>query len=195
AGTPTYSLSPSSNVLLSWPPPLLRSKRGVCSGSARGATERAPEGALSIQTDYKLGRDRDQIAQRSEPRQRLALELPDALARQVELVADRLERPRLALEAEPQLEDPPLPLGERVQCLPHALPAERLLRLVERIGGLAVGEEIAELALVVRADRLVQRDRRVGGGECLVDVLDRQAGRLGELLLRRLAPELDLEAP
>ena len=60
-------------------------------------------------------------------------------------------------------------------------------------GGLAVGEEIAELALVVGADRLVQRDRRGRGRERLVDVLDRQAGRLGELVLRRLAAELDLE--
>jgi hypothetical protein len=33
----------------------------------------------------------------------------------------------------------------------------------------------------------------VSGGERLVDVLDRKTGRLGELVLRRLAPELDLE--
>src|SRR5207248_8730652 len=174
AGTPTYSLSPSSNVLLSWPPPLLRSKRGVCSGSARGATERAPEGALSIQTDYKLGRDRDQIAQRAEPRQRLTLELPDALARQVELVADRLEGPRLAFEAEPQLEDPSLALRQGIERAPHALPAQRLLGLVERIGSLTVGEQVPELALVDRPDRLVQGHGRVGGTQSLVDVLHRQ---------------------
>ncbi len=60
---------------------------------------------------------------------------------------------------------------------------------------LAVGEEIAELALVVGADRLVQRDGRGRGRQRLVDVLDRQAGRLGELVLRRLAAELDLEPP
>src|SRR5207247_4430392 len=98
-------------------------------------------------------------------RKRLALELPDALARQVELVADRLERPRLALEAEPQLENPPLPLGQSVQRPPHALAAERLLCLVERVGSLAVGEEIAELALVVRAHGLVQRDRGLRGAD------------------------------
>jgi hypothetical protein len=33
----------------------------------------------------------------------------------------------------------------------------------------------------------------MGGAERLVDVLEREAGRLGELLLRRLATELDLE--
>src|SRR3954467_4912821 len=127
------------------------------------------------------------------PGQRLALELAHALARQVELVADRLQRPRLALEPEAKLEDTPLALRERVERAPDALLAQRLLGLVERIGSLAVGEEIAELALVVRADRLVQRDRRVGGAQRLVDVLHRQPGRLGQLLLRRLAPELDFE--
>src|SRR3954453_6737917 len=112
--------------------------------------------------------ERDQVAERGQPRQRLALELADALARQIELVADRLERPGLALEAEAQLQDPALPLGQRVERAPHALAAERLLGLVERIGGLAVGEEVAELALVVRAHRLVQRDRRLRRAERLL---------------------------
>jgi hypothetical protein len=87
-------------------------------------------------------------------------------------VADCLERPRLALEAETQLEDPPLPLGQRVERTADSLPTQRLLRLVERIRRLAVGEQVAELALVVRADGLVQRDRRLRGAERLVDVLD-----------------------
>src|SRR5581483_6343473 len=134
-----------------------------------------------------------ELAQCGEPRQRLALELPDALARQVELVADRLERPGLALEAEAQLEDAPLALGQRVERLTDVLAAQRLLRLVERIRSLAVGEEIAELALVVGADRLVQRDRCGGGRQRLLDVLERETRRLGQLFLRRLAAELDLE--
>ena len=110
-------------------------------------------------------------------------------------MADRLERPGLALETEPQLEDAPLPLRQGIERPAHALAAERLLGLLERIGGLAIGEEIAELALVVGADGLVQRDGGVGGGERLVDVLHRQPRRLGQLLLRRLAAELDLEPP
>src|SRR6186997_164138 len=81
-----------------------------------------------------------ELAQRREPRERLALELTDALARQVERVADRLERPRLALEAEAQLENAPLALGECVERAADALLAQRLLRLVERVGGLTVGE-------------------------------------------------------
>src|SRR4051812_8416007 len=134
-----------------------------------------------------------ELAQGREARQRLALELPDALARQVELVPDRLERPGLALEAEPQLENAPFPLGQRVERLADVLAAKGLLGLLERIRGLTIGKEIAELALVVRADRLVQRDGRRRGRECLFDVLQRQARGLGELFLRRLATELDLE--
>src|SRR5262249_29079316 len=61
----------------------------------------------------RSGGQAGELAQRRQPRKGLALELTNALARQVELVTDRLERPRLALEAEPQLEDPPLTLGKR----------------------------------------------------------------------------------
>src|SRR5581483_452102 len=101
----------------------------------------------------------------------LALQLADALARQVELVSDRLERPRLAFEAEPQLEDPPLPLGPSVQRPTNTLSTKRLLGLIERVGSLTIGEEITELALVVGADGLVQRHGRVRGPQRLVDVL------------------------
>src|SRR5262249_20282153 len=87
----------------------------------------------------------------------------------------------------------PLALRERIERAPNALPAERFLRLLERIGGLAVGEEIAELAFVVRADGLVERDGRMRRAESFVDVLHRQARSLGERFLRRLAPELGLE--
>src|SRR5262245_25064024 len=139
-------------------------------------------------------RDRGQVAQGGQTRQGLSLELPDALSREVELMADRLERPRLALKTEAKLENPPLAFGQRVQRPPDALLAQRLLGLLEGIRGLAVGEEIAKLALVVRADRLVQRDRRVCGAERLVDVLHREARGLRQLVLARLATELDLES-
>ena len=59
----------------------------------------------------RLSGERGKLTKRCEPRERLALELTDALARELELVADRLERPRLTFEPEPQLQDPPLALG------------------------------------------------------------------------------------
>src|SRR5436853_1038381 len=162
--------------------------RGAVAAGQRGQTARA-----SFRGEFLSGCDRDEASERAQAGQSLALELTNALARQVELVADRLERPRLAVEPEAQFEDPPLALRKRLESPPDALPAERFLGLVERIGGLAVGEQIAQLALVVGADRLVQRDRRVRGAERLVDVLHRQARRLCELLFRGLATKLDLE--
>src|SRR4051812_31183105 len=140
----------------------------------RRAHEQAP-GSLRSRSLVRgcLGSQAGELAQCCEPRQRLAFELPDALARQVELVADRLERPGLSLEAEAQLEDPTLALREGVERLADVLAAERLLGLVERIRSLAVGEQVAELAFVVRTDCLVQRDGRRRGGQCFLDVLQR----------------------
>src|SRR6185437_10194029 len=114
----------------------------------------------------------------SQPGKCLALELAYALARQVELVADRLERPRLAFETEAKLKNSALPLGQGVQRPAHALAAKRFLGLVERVGRLAVGEQVAELAFVVRANRLIEGDRGLSGPERLVDVLERKAGGL-----------------
>src|SRR5919204_1260975 len=150
----------------------------------------------SLSRGYGLVRagDRREVADGGEALERLALELAHTLAREAELVPDGLERPRIALEAEAQLEDAPFAFRKRVERLAHALLAQRLLRLVERVDRLAVREEIAELAFVVGADRLVQRDGRRRSAERLVDMLNREAGSLGELLLRGIAPQLDLQA-
>ena len=64
---------------------------------------RGPNTYLTTACD--LCRDRGEVAKRRETLQRLALELAHALPREPELVADRLERPRVALEAEAELED------------------------------------------------------------------------------------------
>src|SRR4051794_36613206 len=173
----------------------------TCSDEWSGSARTAATSTLQTRTSPLMGEPRsrrsggdgDHVAEGRKTRERLALQLPHPLAGQVELVPDRLERPRLALEAEPQLEDPPLALGQRVERLANALPAKRLFRLLEGIRRLAVGEEVAELALVVGADGLVERDRRLCGAERLVDVLDRETRGLGQLLLRRLAAELDFE--
>src|SRR5262249_25538259 len=142
--------------------------------TARAARRTAPAGGDSASEGFGSGLsrgDRDQVAQGPEPGERLALELADPFPRQIELVADRLERPRPPLEAEPQLEDPPLALGQRLERAPDTLTTEGLFSLVERIGCLAVGEQVAELTLVVGADRLVERDGCVRGAERFVDVL------------------------
>src|SRR3954452_20576103 len=179
-----------------------RSTCVTCSDASSGSARTAATSTMQTRTSplmdeppsRRSGRDGDHVAEGRKTRERLALQLPHPFAGQIELVPDRLERPRLALEAEAQLEDASLALGQRIERLANALPAKRLFRLLEGVRRLAVGEEVAELALVVGADCLVQRDGRLCGAERLVDVLDRAPRRLGELLLRRLAAELDLEA-
>ncbi len=97
---------------------------------------------------------RDRLGSFSEPRdlaehrerlERVRLDLPDPLAREAELLADRLERHRLVLPVEPvaKLEHPALTLGELVERLAQRLLAQPDLDLllgVPRLGG----EEVAE---------------------------------------------------
>src|SRR5215210_4294417 len=104
--------------------------------------------------------------------QRLVLDLADALARHVERAPDLVERARvLPAEAVAQLEHAALAVGEVLQRL-----AQRLLRqdlggaLVRRLGAL-VGDELAELGLLLVADRLLERDRRLGRALDRVDLL------------------------
>ena len=56
-----------------------------------------------------------------------------------------------------------------------------------------VCEQVAELAVAVVADRLVERHRSLDGAERLLDVLELEPCRLGELLVRRLAALLGFE--
>jgi hypothetical protein len=67
----------------------------------RGSMSDASREASDTSNPNDLRSEAGELAQSGEARERLPLELPHTLARQVELVADRLERPRLALEAEP----------------------------------------------------------------------------------------------
>ena len=92
--------------------------------------------------------------------QRLVLDLADALARDVERAADLVERAGvLAAEAVAQLEHAALAVGEVLQRLAQRLLGEDLGgALVRRLGAL-VGDELAELRLLLVADRLLERDR------------------------------------
>src|SRR3954469_12889046 len=94
---------------------------------------------------------------------RVVLDLADPLASDVERAADLLERPRPAAgEAEAHLDDLALALRQRRQRAVDVLLAEVLRRDLERRLGRLVLDEVAELGLVLLADRLLERDRLLG---------------------------------
>src|SRR3954447_18760985 len=123
--------------------------------------------------------------------ERLVLDLADALARDVERPADLVERARvLAAEAVAQLEDAALAVGQVLEGLAQRFLGEDLRRaLVRRLGAL-VGDELAELRLLLVADRLLEADRRLRRALDRVDLLRVDARDVGDLLGGRLAAQL-----
>src|SRR5689334_8373425 len=126
--------------------------------------------------------------------ERLVLDLADALARDVERPPDLVERARvLAAEAVAQLEHAALAVGEVLQRLAQRLLGEDLRgALVRRLGPL-VGDELAELGLLLVADRLLERDRRLGGALDRLDLVGLDARVVGDLLGGGLAAQLSDE--
>ena len=131
------------------------------------------------------------LGQRLELLQRVVLDLPDPLARHVERPAHLLQRVRaLAGEAEAHLDHLALALGQRGQRAAQVLPAQVLGGLLERrLGGLVL-DEVTELGVVLLADRLLQRDRLLGHAQHVAHLAHGGLELGGDLLGRRLAPEL-----
>jgi hypothetical protein len=127
---------------------------------------------------------------------RVRLDLADALARQPELVADLLERPRTpVVEAEPKPDHALLAPVEAVEDTIDLLPKELARRRVERRDRCLVLDQRPELAVTVLADRRLERDRRAAVALHLFHPLrrDRPARVLGQLRRdlrrRRIAAE------
>src|SRR4051794_29294853 len=121
----------------------------------------------------------------------LVLDLADALARDVERAPDLVERARvLAAEAVAELEDAALAVGEVLQGLAQRLLGEDLGGALVRGLRPLVGDELAELRLLLVAHRLLQRDGRLGGALDRVDLFRVDPGDVGDLLRRGLAAQL-----
>src|SRR3954471_12866916 len=124
-------------------------------------------------------------------RQRLRLDLPDPLSGDPELLADLLERARVAVdEAEAQLDDLLLPVRERVQDRVELVLEQEERRGADRHDGVAVLDEVAEVGVLLLADRRLQRHRLLRQLLDLAHALRWELHLLADLLRRRLAAEV-----
>src|SRR4051794_40138190 len=130
------------------------------------------------------------LGQRLELLQRVVLDLPDPLARDVERAPDLLERPRpSAGEPEAHLDDLALALRQGRQRAMDVLLAEVLRGDLERRLRRLVLDEVAELGLVLLADRLLERDRLLGHAQDVAHLARRALELVRDLLRRRLAAQ------
>src|SRR5206468_3198429 len=89
----------------------------------------------------------------------LCLDLADPLAGDVELAADLLEGARSAvLQPEPELEHPPLATRQRVEHRFDLLLEELVGRRLGWGEGATVLDEVAEVGVLLLADRGLERD-------------------------------------
>src|SRR5215510_370072 len=102
------------------------------------------------------------LRERLEPLERVVLDLTDPLARDAERPPHLLERARLrAGEPEAELDHLPLAVGKRIERLLDVLAPQLNGGGVERRLGLLVLDEVAELRLLLFADRLLERDGKL----------------------------------
>src|SRR4051794_30127348 len=157
--------------------------------SDRGAA-RAGSAAVAWTQDLARVAEALRLGERLELLQRVVLDLPDPLARDVERAADFLERARpAAREAEAHLDDLALALRQRRQRPVDVLLAQVLRGDLERRLGRLILDEVAELGLVLLADRLLERDRLLGHAQDVAHLARRALELAGDLLRARLAAE------
>src|SRR6266542_3260530 len=128
--------------------------------------------------------------------QRLRLDLPDALACHLEVLADLLERVIALLpDAEPHPEHLLLAGGEGGEHLPGLLGQVHVDDRVRGRDERLVLDEVAEVAVLLLADGGLEADRLLRDLEDLPHLVERQLHLLRDLLRARLAPELLHEVP
>src|ERR687884_2275532 len=136
------------------------------------------------------------VRERAQLLQALVLDLPDALARDVERPPHLVERARvLAVEAVPQLEHAALARREAAEDRAQRLLPHRDLRGLVRKGLGLVGEEVPELRLLLVADRLLERDGRLRAAADLLHLVGAKVEVAADLARGRLPPELGAQLP
>src|SRR5438105_4676733 len=124
--------------------------------------------------------------------ERLRLDLADALARHVEVLADLFERVLLAVRAEAvaEFDDD---LLARAQGRQHRVGHLPQVRRDDRVGGAdarLVLDEVAEVRVLLLADGSFERDRLLRQLEDGAHLRDRHVNFARDLFGRRLAPQL-----
>src|SRR5262245_40451740 len=151
------------------------------------AGESKPELGPAFQERLELAAPRG-VPQLAE---RLGLYLADALARDREVLADLLEGVLAALaDAEPHLDHLLLARRQRLEDRLGLLAQVQVDHRVRRREDVAVLDEVAKMAVLFLADRRLERDRLLRDLEDLADLRHRDVHPLGDLLGRRLAPQL-----
>src|SRR5262245_9815233 len=123
--------------------------------------------------------------------QRLRFDLADALSRDGKILADLLEGV-LAAVGQPEAESQHLLLArrQRVEHLVGLLAEAQADHALDRRAHLLVLDEVAQMAVLLFADRGLEGDRRLRDLEDLADLVHRHFHLHGDLLRRRFAPEL-----
>ena len=120
--------------------------------------------------------------------QRLGLDLADAFTRDRELLADFFQRViGVHADAEAHAQHTLFSRGEAGQHPRRGLAQVGMDCRIERLDGVLVLDEVAEMAVFLVADRRFEGDRLLGDLHHLADLLQRHGEALGHFLGRRLA--------
>src|SRR6266545_4730105 len=186
-------------------PALCASRTGKLSTAATNA---APRNATSFLRMYRIlclaRRPRnpasgdvaelDRVREGAELLQALVLDLPNALPGDVEGAADLVEGARmLPVQPVAELEHLALAARERAEDLPQRLLAERGLGLLVGKRQVLVGDEVAELRLVLVADGLLERDRCLRAAADVLDLVGGEVEITADFRRGGLASELRAE--
>src|SRR3954454_20049753 len=124
-------------------------------------------------------------------RERLGLDLADPLAGEAELLADLVERARLAVgETEAQRDDRGLALGQRLEDAVELALEQAERHETGRNGRVGVLDEVAELTVPLAADVLLEVHWLAGVALYLDDLVRRHVALGGQLVGGGLAPEV-----
>src|SRR5438128_5651105 len=123
-------------------------------------------------------------------------DLPDPLAGQAHAPANLLESARLIVDqAKTQLNNPPLARAQRCQDVLDLIAEHRLAGRLERCHRHLVLDEIAQVGIFFLADRRFEGHWLLRNLLQLLDLVDRDAHAVGELLFARLPAELLEQGP